>query len=67
MPVEVPLYPVNLVLAARSCLVVGGGTVAARKVEGLLAAGALVTVVSPAIVEEIRALPVTLVERRYRP
>ncbi len=66
MPVEDPLYPVNLVLTARSCLVVGGGTVAARKVDGLLAAGAVVTVVAPAIVEEIRALPVTFVERRYR-
>jgi siroheme synthase-like protein len=67
MPVDDPLYPVNLVLAGRSCLVVGGGAVAARKTEGLLAAGAVVTVVSPFIGEEIRALPVTLVERPYRP
>ena len=30
-------YPVNLLVAGKPCLVVGGGTVAARKVEGLRA------------------------------
>ena len=38
-------YPVNLDLAGRPALVVGGGPVAARKVAGLLAAGAHVSVV----------------------
>jgi precorrin-2 dehydrogenase/sirohydrochlorin ferrochelatase len=42
-----PLYPVNLVLAGRPCLVVGGGAVAAQKVAGLLEAEAAVHVVSP--------------------
>jgi siroheme synthase-like protein len=70
MPVEEPLYPVNLVLAGRACLVVGGGAVAARKVAGLLAAGARVTVVATEIGDTLRELatsgPVTLVERPYR-
>ncbi|MGH7300890.1 MAG: NAD(P)-dependent oxidoreductase, partial [Candidatus Rokuibacteriota bacterium] len=39
-------YPALLDLAGRPCLVVGGGPVAEGKVEGLLAVGARVTVVS---------------------
>jgi precorrin-2 dehydrogenase/sirohydrochlorin ferrochelatase len=49
-------YPIFLDLKGRSCLVVGGGTVACRKVEGLLLCGARVHVISPEIVPEIRAL-----------
>ena len=60
-------YPVNLLVAGRPCLVVGGGTVAARKVEGLLACGALVHVVSPVVDDEIRGWPeVTVDKRPYR-
>jgi siroheme synthase-like protein len=44
---DAPLYPVSLVVAGRPCLVVGGGHVAARKIEGLLACGADVTAVAP--------------------
>ena len=43
------LFPVMLDLEGRECLVVGGGVVAARKVAGLLDAGARVTVVSPVL------------------
>jgi len=46
-------YAVNLDLIGRPVLVVGGGAVAARKVSGLLRAGAAVTVVAPKAVTEI--------------
>jgi precorrin-2 dehydrogenase/sirohydrochlorin ferrochelatase len=51
-----PTYPVNLRLAGLRVLVVGAGKVALRKVEGLLAAGADVTVVAPDINPEIQKL-----------
>ena len=56
MPVAGPQYPVNLVLQGRRVLVVGAGAVAARKVDGLLACGAVVAVVAPEVGPEIRAL-----------
>ena len=40
-------YQVGLDLLGRACLVVGGGSVARRKVNGLMEAGAAVTVVAP--------------------
>src|SRR5213080_3071446 len=48
-------YPVFLELAGRRCLVVGGGLVAERRVHGLLAANAAVTVVSPALTPALGA------------
>lgn len=60
-------YPVNLDLAERRVLVVGGGEVAARKVAGLLRAGASVTVVAPDAVAEIAQDPdVRWHQRPYR-
>ena len=50
----VPGYPVNFDLAGASVLVIGGGHVAARKVDGLLACGARVTVVAPEAVAELQ-------------
>jgi siroheme synthase-like protein len=61
-------YPVVLRLAGRRVLVVGGGPVAARKVQGLLAAGARVTVVAAEVSPEMAALApdLTLDRRAYR-
>ncbi len=47
-------YPIFLDLRGRACLVVGGGEIATRKVEGLLRVGANVTVISPQASEMIR-------------
>lgn len=46
-------YPIFVDLTDRLVVVVGGGMVAARKVESLVKAGARVTVIAPEVVEEI--------------
>ena len=61
------LYPVFLKLSGKRVLLVGGGTVAAAKLDGLLAAGALVTVVAPEIDASIERPGVTLFRRRFKP
>ncbi len=73
MPVETPQYPVNLVVAGRRCLVVGGGTVAARKARSLVECGARVHVVAEDVGQEILRLAedlgtsLTWEERAYVP
>lgn len=47
-------YPVNLALTGRRCVVVGGGPIAAERVDGLLASGADVAVVSPSPASSLR-------------
>jgi precorrin-2 dehydrogenase/sirohydrochlorin ferrochelatase len=49
-------YPVFLNLQGKRCLVVGGGEIAGRKVQGLLEAGAVVVVVSPTLTPSLRTL-----------
>lgn len=55
---ETPLrfLPVGLSLRDRRCLVVGGGSVATRKVLTLVRTGAIVTVVSPTLSGELADL-----------
>ncbi len=43
------IFPVNLKVDGRQCTVIGGGQVALRKVTNLLACGARVKVISPAL------------------
>ena len=63
-----PLYPVNLKIAGRLCLVVGGGPVAVRKVEALLVGGGKVLVVSPEAAALLRRLAQAgTIEWRQRP
>jgi siroheme synthase-like protein len=63
-------YPIFLELKGKPCLVVGGGQVAARKVEGLLSAGARVTVMSPALDPDLAKLKaerrIGHVDRQYQ-
>jgi len=49
-------YPVFLEMKDRRCVVIGGGAVAERKVEGLVAAGANVTVISPGMTDGLKEL-----------
>lgn len=48
-------YPLFLELAGRACVVIGGGAVAERKVEGLLQVEASVTVISPTLSDRLEA------------
>lgn len=61
-------YPVNLDILNRKCLVVGGGSVSTRKVMTLLECGAVVTVVSPDVAEELLELAEKkMIELKRRP
>ena len=63
-------YPVHLDIAGRNCLVVGGGSVASRKVSTLLKCSATVTVVSPKVCDRLDQLAaegaIRLNKRPYR-
>jgi siroheme synthase-like protein len=59
------LYPAFLKLDGLSVVVVGGGTVAASKLDGLLAAGARVTVIAPQASAAVRDRA-TVIEREFR-
>ena len=60
------MFPAFLNLKSRRVVVVGGGRVAAGKIDALLAAGADVTVIAPDIGPEIAQRAVTLVRRAFQ-
>jgi uroporphyrin-III C-methyltransferase/precorrin-2 dehydrogenase/sirohydrochlorin ferrochelatase len=62
--------PLFIKLSSRRCVVVGGGEVARRKIEWLVAARARVTVIAPDIDDEVRRLVGPhgeLIERTFQP
>ena len=65
-----PHYPVYLDLKDRSCVVIGGCSLAEEKARGLLAAGARVTIISPHLTPRLAELAVEgeidVIARRYR-
>lgn len=65
-PAPPAYYPVSLDVSGRSCLVVGGGTVAARKARTLVDCGAAVTVIAPSLSDDMEELTPLLhaLERR---
>jgi siroheme synthase-like protein len=60
-------YPVALDLRGRRVLLVGAGSVASRKLDGLLAAGAVVHVVAPEVDERVEARRGEIDELSRRP
>ena len=67
MPIDEILYPMNLRVRGRRCLIVGGGQVALNKADGLLEAGAVIDVIAPDVVPELDGRPgVTVYRREYR-
>lgn len=64
-------FPIFIEMKGRRCLVIGGGSVAERKIAGLLEAGASVAVISPDVTETIARWSknklIQLTARRYQP
>ena len=61
------LLPLFLKLGHRKVVLVGGGPVAASKLDALLGTGADITVVAPEILPRIRSLGVTILARAFSP
>jgi precorrin-2 dehydrogenase/sirohydrochlorin ferrochelatase len=48
------MYPINVELTGKKCLVIGGGAVANRKIKSLLKAGGEVTIIAPEVCPELQ-------------
>lgn len=63
-------YPIFLDMAGRRCVVIGGGAVAERKIEGLLQVGATVAVISPSLTKALESWAeegkIRYITREYR-
>jgi len=59
------MFPAFLHLRSRRVVVVGGGPVAASKLDALLTVGADITVIAPEVRAEIEERPVTVARRRF--
>lgn len=58
-------FPFYIDISQKSCVVVGGGRVALRKIEKLLPFGVDITVVARNICDEIKALNIKIIEREF--
>ena len=58
-------FPMFVDIKKKKCLIVGGGTVALRKVQVLLDFGADVVVVAPEVISKIKEYPVTVYQRNF--
>jgi len=63
-------YPIYVELHEQPCIVIGGGKIAEGKVEGLLTAGAQVTIISPSLTSHLHTLveqnKVAYISRTYQ-
>ncbi|UBH14635.1 precorrin-2 dehydrogenase/sirohydrochlorin ferrochelatase family protein [Macrococcus armenti] len=60
------MYPVMLDINEKNILIVGGGQVATRKVQGLMNEGANVTVIAPEVTDVIKQSDVTIVQQPFK-
>lgn len=60
-------FPFYIDIENKNCIVIGGGTVALRKIEKLLPFNPVITVISPKICDEILTLPeVKIYKRKFK-